>query len=167
MGQNIGTLVGLVLAFVMCFLVLMLGVFIPTEVIPTSVVQQFLNQTDLELRLAIVGTVLFPPFLGPEISYGAANTTVLTFVCWGTGGLIAGLLSKGPVQGILAAIFAVILGALLTWLLVFLIVPPGDITQILGTHSMILMQLTLQGAIWPGVAAFVGGLLGGGISRER
>ena len=98
MGQNIGTLVGLVIAFVMCFLVLMFGAFIPSQVIPASIVQNFLEQTDLELRIAIVGTVLFPYQLGLEIGLGASETTVLTFICWGTAGLIAGLRAKGPVH---------------------------------------------------------------------
>ena len=142
MGQGIGTIVGLVIAFAMTFIVLTFGIYIPPEVIPDLIVEDFLARTDLELRVAIVGTVLYPYHLGANLTYGAAQTTVLAFVAWGFAGLIAGLLSKGCVEGILSAIFSVILGAFLTWLLIFFI-STGDVAALFGTGSMLLLQWTL------------------------
>lgn len=160
-------IVGLVVAYVMAFLVLTFGLFIPSQVIPPALVSEFLSVNDLELRVAIVGTVLYPYYLGSHLSFGATQTTVLTFVTWGTAGLVAGLLARGFLEGLFASLFAVIIGAFLTWLLIFLIQPYADLFALFGTESMIIMQLALQGSIWPGVASIVGGLLGGGISRDR
>ncbi|MHA1960178.1 MAG: hypothetical protein ACW99U_08110 [Candidatus Thorarchaeota archaeon] len=167
MGQGLGMIVGLVAAYLMAFLVLTFGLFIPPEVIPAHYVSEFLSVNDLELKVAIVGTVLYPYYLGTYLSFGAAETTVLTFITWGTAGLLSGLLARGMAEALFASLFAVIIGAFLTWLLIFLIQPYSDIFALFGTESMLLMQLALQGCIWPGVASVVGGLLGGGISRER
>lgn len=171
MGQILGILTGIITAFVIVFIILTFGQFIPTDVINVNVVTDFLSRTDLELKLAIVGTVLYPTSLtsvnlGTYVGYGSQGSSVLMFLAWGTGGLIAGLVSRDFVQGILSAIFAVILGAFLTWLLVFFI-RTTDPLALLSGESMFLMQVVLEGAIYPAIAAFVGGLLGGGISRER
>jgi hypothetical protein len=166
LGQGIGTIVGLIIAFAMTFIVLTFGIYIPPQVIPDVIVEDFLARADLELRFAIVGTVLFPPQLGAVLGYGADQTTVLAFVTWGFAGLIAGLLSKGFLEGVLSAVFAAIIGSFATWLIIFFI-QTGDVALIFGTASMLILQVTLEGAIWPSIAAAVGGILGGGISRER
>jgi len=171
LGQILGIISGIITAFVIVFIILTFGQFIPTDVINVAVVTDFLSRTDLELKLTIVGTVLYPTSLtsvnlGTYVGYGAQGSSVLMFLAWGTGGLIAGLVSRDFVQGILSAIFAVILGAFLTWLLVFF-VRTTDPLALLSGESMFLMQVVLEGAIYPAIAAFVGGLLGGGISRER
>ena len=166
MGQAIGALFGLLTAFLLTFVILMFGSFIPADVVNPTIVADFLGYPDLELKLAVVGTVLYPPQLGIMLQYGAEHPTVLMAVAWGTGGLVAGLLARDFVQGIFAAIFAVIIGALLTWLIVF-IVGTEDLTAIFGTLSLLAMQYALEGALYPGIAAVIGGILGGGISRER
>lgn len=171
MGQILGIISGLIATFVLVFIILTFGPFIPADVINVNVVNDFLSRTDLELKLVVVGTVLYPSSftsvnLGTYVGYGAQGSTVLMFLAWGTGGLIAGLVSRDFVQGILSAIFAALLGAFLTWLLVFFI-RSTDPLAILSGESMFLMQVVLEGAIYPAIAAFVGGLLGGGISRER
>jgi hypothetical protein len=144
----------------------MFGSFIPADVIDPAIVSNFLDNTDLEIKLAIVGTVLYPPQLGSLLPYGAIESSVLMAVAWGTGGLIAGLLARDFVQGVFAALFAVIIGALLTWLIVFL-VGSTDYSAIFGSLSLFIMQNALMGCLYPGIAAVIGGILGGGISRER
>ncbi|MBD3406660.1 MAG: hypothetical protein GF411_11145 [Candidatus Lokiarchaeota archaeon] len=170
MGQLVGTLVGLVTAFVVSFILLTFGVFLPPELVPAQIVDDFALYTDLELKLAITGTVLFPsPFeatLGHALTYGARGWTVLMFLSWGLGGLAAGLLSRDIVQGVFAAIFAAAIGALLTWLLIFVIQIP-DFSQIFGTGSLFIMQSALEGMIYPAIVGGIGGLLGGAITRER
>ncbi len=166
MGQAIGALFGLLTTFLLTFVILMFGAFIPADVVSTTIVSNFLGYNDLEIKLAIVGSLLYPPYLGDILPYAVSQSTVLMAVAWGTGGLVAGLLSRDIVQGIFAALFAVIIGALLTWLIVF-IVGTEDLTAIFSSLSLRLMQDTLMGALYPGIAAVIGGILGGGITRER
>jgi hypothetical protein len=166
LGQAIGAIFGLLTAFLVTFVILMFGSYIPTDVVSSAIVNDFLGLPDLEIKLAVVGTVLYPPYLGGMLSYGASQSTVLMAVAWGTGGLVAGLLARDFVQGIFAAIFAVIIGALLTWLIVF-INATTDLTIIFSDLSLLIMQNTLQGALYPGIAAVIGGILGGGITRRR
>ena len=85
MSQGIGTIVGLITAFVITFLILTFGGFIPTQVIDAYIVNDFLTSIDLELKLAIVGTVLYPstftvPNLGSILGLGAQGATVLMFL---------------------------------------------------------------------------------------
>jgi hypothetical protein len=172
LGQGLGTLFGLITAFGITFLVMTFGIYMPEDLISSSVVTDFLANADLELRLAVVGTILYPSAfggasLGSVVGYGAGGASVLMFLAWGTGGLIAGLLSKDFLPGILSAVFAAILGALLTWLLFFMISPSFDIANIFGTGSLLLMQVALEGAIYPCIACAIGGILGGGITRDR
>lgn len=167
MNQAISSLVGLLVAFLFAFIILTIGFMMPPEVVSPGIVADFLDYSDLEVRLAIVGTVLYPPYLGAQIHVGATHTTVLTWVAWGLAGLIVGLLARGIPQGVLGSTSSVVIGALLMWLLIFLIQPYGDIANLFGTESMIILQVTLQGAIYPGIAAAIGGLLGGAITRER
>ncbi len=168
MGQGIGAIFGLLTTFLLTFVILMFGSFIPDVVIGTEIVDNFLNYSDLEIKLTIVGTVLYPPHLGSMsmLPYGAGSSEVLMAVAWGTGGLVAGLLSRDIVQGIFASIFAVIIGALLTWIIVFF-VGSTDYTAIFGTLSLFIMQNALMGCLYPSIAAVIGGILGGGITRER
>ena len=105
--------------------------------------------------------------MGSVVGYGAGGASVLMFLAWGTGGLIAGLMSKDFLPGILSAVFAAILGAILTWLLFFMISPGFDIAAIFATGSLLLMQVALEGAIYPCIACVIGGILGGGITRDR
>ncbi|TFG10884.1 hypothetical protein EU538_00315 [Candidatus Thorarchaeota archaeon] len=166
MGQGIGTIVGLVTTFAVVFIILSFGIFIPEDVIDPSIVADFMNRPDLELKLAVVGTILYPPHLGVQLSFGAQGGTVLMALAWGVGGLLAGLLSRDIVGGIFAAVFAVVIGAFLTWLLVFFI-GTADISQILGAPSLLLLQFVLEGMLYPSIAAIIGGLLGGAITRKR
>ncbi len=166
LGQGLGTLVGLVVTFAVTFVILTFGLFIPPDVVDPRIINDFLAFTDLELKLVIMGTVLYPPNLGAELMYGAEEVPVLMFLTWGLGGLIAGLLSKDILPGVLSAIFSAIIGAFLVWLLVFFVQVP-DFTLIAGTESMALLERVLTGTLYPAIATAFGGLLGGGISRER
>jgi len=171
LGQGIGTLAGLLVAFALTFLILSIGVAIPPEVIDPTIISDFLSRSDLELKLVIISTVLYPTTLsgvniGIYIGYGARGSEVLMFLVWGTGGLVAGLLSRDIVQGLFAALFAVIIGAFLSWLLIFF-VQTTDYAAIIGGESMLILQVVLEGALYPAIASVVGGLLGGGISRPR
>jgi len=121
MGQISGTIAGLVVAFLITFLILMFGGHIHEDLIPPAIVEDFLSRPDLELKLAVVGTVMFPPYIGMQLGFGAQGSTILMFLAWGTGGLVAGALAREIVPGIFAALFAVILGAFLMWLLIFFI----------------------------------------------
>jgi hypothetical protein len=172
LGQGLGTILGLVSAFAIVFLVMTFGPFMPEDLIPQAIVSDFVGFTDLELKLAVVATILYPSAfglssVGSVVGYGAEGATVLMFLAWGTGGLLAGLASKDFLPGILAAVFATIIGAFLTWLLFFAISPGAGITGIFDPGSLILMESALQGAIYPAIAATIGGLLGGGITRDR
>jgi len=172
LGQGLGTIFGLITAFAIVFLVMTFGPFMPEDLISSSVVTDYLAFDDLELKLAIVGTILYPTAfsaasLGSVLGYGATGASVLMFLSWGTGGLIAGLLSKDFIPGILSAVFAAIIGAILTWLLIFMISPTFDIMAIFSSSSLIVMQVTLEGAIYPCIACTIGGILGGGITRDR
>jgi hypothetical protein len=172
LGQGIGTIVGLIAAFAITFIVMTFGPYMPEDLIPSAIVSDFLSYNDLELRLAVVGTILYPSAfglagLGSIVGYGASGATVLMFLAWGTGGLLAGLLSKDFIPGILAGVFATIIGAFLTWLLFFMISSGASITSILDPGSLILMEAALEGAIYPAIAATIGGILGGGITRDR
>ncbi len=172
MGQGLGTLFGLITAFAITFLVMTFGIYMPEDLISSSIVTDFLANADLELRLAVVGTILYPSAfggtsLGSLVGYGAEGASVLMFLAWGTGGLVAGLLSKDFLPGILSAVFAAILGAVLTWLLFFMISPGFDITAIFSPASLLLMQVSLEGAIYPCIGCAIGGMLGGGITRNR
>lgn len=171
MGQGLGTLFGLITAFAFTFVILTFGQSIPGDVLDPAIVADFLASSDLELKLAVVGTVLYPsaftvPGLGELLSLGAQGATVWMFLVWGTAGLVAGLVARDIVPAIFAAVFAAIIGAFLTWLLVF-IVQTTDFAAIFGTSSMLILQAVLEGSLYPGIATVVGGLLGGGISRER
>lgn len=172
MGQGLGTLFGLITAFVIVFLVMTFGLFMPEDLISSSVVTDYVGFDDLELKLAIVGTILYPSALsgtslGSLVHYGATGASVLMFLAWGTGGLIAGMMSKDFLPGILSAVFAAILGAILTWLLFFMISPTPDIMAIFSPSSLLFMQVALEGAIYPCIACAIGGILGGGITRDR
>ena len=171
MGQGLGTLFGLITAFGIAFLVMTFGLYMPEDLISSSIVTDFLAIADLELRLAVVGTILYPSAIGASlgsiVGYGASGASVLMFITWGTGGLIAGLMSKDFLPGILSAVFAAILGAILTWLLFVMISPGFDIAAIFATGSLLLMQVALEGAIYPCIACAIGGILGGGITRDR
>ncbi|TXT57669.1 MAG: conserved membrane protein of unknown function [Candidatus Thorarchaeota archaeon] len=170
MGQLTGTLLGLITAFIISFIVLTFGAFMPAELISTQIVDDFLRFSDLELKLAITGTVLFPSAIGATLGdilgLGARSWTVLMFLSWGIGGLAAGLLSRDIIQGVFAAVFAAAIGALLTWILIF-VIQTSDFGQILGTSSLIIMQSALEGIIYPCIVGGIGGLLGGAITRER
>ena len=171
MGQIAGTIAGLITAFAIVFIILTFGLAIPNDIIRSSIVTDFLSRTDLELKLTIVGTVLYPSSfggitLGTYVGYGADGATVLMALAWGTGGLVAGLVSREVAQGLLAAIFSVVLGAILIWLLVFFVVTT-DYSAIIGGESILILQVVLEGAFYPAIAVVIGGLLGSGISRER
>lgn len=172
MGQLTGALIGLVTAFVITFLILTFGLLIPTDIVRNTIVDDFLSRVDLELKLAIVSTVLYPTSLTAGINlstyvgYGADGGTVLTYLAWGAGGLVAGLLTRDIAQGVLAGIFSVIIGAFLSWLLVFFLVT-ADYTAIIGGESMLVLQVVLESSIFPCIAVVIGGLLGAGITRER
>lgn len=171
MGQITGIIAGLIAAFVMTFVILTIGQFIPAQIIDPSIVNDFLARTDLELKLTIVSTILFPTSLtsvnlGTYVGYGAQGGTVLTYLAWGTGGLVAGLLTRDIIQGILSAVFSVLLAAFLTWLLVFFIAS-SDPLALISDVSMIILEVVLSSSIYPAIAAVIGGLLGSGITRER
>ncbi len=166
MGQVLGTFVGLIIAFVFAFLVLMFGGSIHEDLISPAIVADFLNRPDLELKLAVVGTVLYPPFLGLQLGFGAQGSTILMFLAWGTGGFVAGLLARDIVPGILAAVFSVIIGAFLIWLLVFFI-GTVDFLALFGGESLLILQFVLEGSLYPGIAAAIGGLIGGAVMRDR
>jgi hypothetical protein len=172
LGQGLGTIFGLITAFAITFIVMTFGIYMPADLISPTVVQDFLNYSDLEFRLAVVGTILYPSALGGAslgsvLGYGSSGASVLMFLAWGTGGLIAGLMSKDFLPAILAAVFAAIIGAFLTWLLVFVISPGFDIAAIFAPGSLLLMEVALEGAIYPAIACIIGGILGGGITRDR
>jgi hypothetical protein len=171
-GQGLGTIFGLITAFAITFVVMTFGSYMPGDLISPAVVLDFLSNSDLEIRLAVVGTILYPSALGGAslgsvIGYGARGASVLMFLAWGTGGLIAGLMSKDFLPAILSSVFAAIIGAFLTWLLIFAISPGFDIAQIFAPGSLILMEVALDGAIYPAIACVIGGILGGGITRDR
>jgi hypothetical protein len=170
-GQGLGTIFGLITAFAITFVVMTFGTYMPQDLISPTVVQDFLSSSDLEIRLAIVGTILYPPALGGAglssvLTYGATGASVLMFLAWGTGGLVAGLMSKDFLPAIMSAVFAAVVGAFLVWLLIFAI-QISDITQIFGTGSLLFLELVIEGAIYPCVACIIGGVLGGGITRDR
>jgi hypothetical protein len=166
----IGTFIGLIVAFAITFAILTFAIVIPfniDDVIATSIVQDFIAQSDLELKLAVVGSVLYPnPSLHSITRLGAEGHEVLMFLAWGTGGLIAGLIARDFIQGVFAAVFSTILGAFLTWLLLFFI-QTTDFSAIFGPLSMTILNNILFATLLPAIAAIVGGLLGGGITRER
>ncbi|MFX0107745.1 MAG: hypothetical protein ACFE7R_05660 [Candidatus Hodarchaeota archaeon] len=171
MGQVVGTILGMVTAFIVAFVILTLGNIMPEDLISSVIVSEFFVYTELEMRLAVVGTILYPSALGSVslgalLDFGAQGATVLMALAWGTGGLIAGLFARDFINGIIAAIFAVVFGAFLTWLLVFFI-QVTDIALLFGTGSLLLLQAVLEGSVYPAIAAVIGGLLGGGVSRER
>ncbi|MEM2141908.1 MAG: hypothetical protein QXS20_06240 [Candidatus Thorarchaeota archaeon] len=166
MRQLLGSLIGLVTSFVIVFTILALGLTMPEVLIGQYVVQDFLTRTDLELKLAIVGTVLYPPVVGTQLSLGSQHVSVLMFLAWGTGGLVGGLISRDIIRALFAAVSSVMTGALLTWLLLFL-VTTTDVGALLGSASMLLLQYLLEGCVYPAASAIIGGLLGGAISRQR
>jgi hypothetical protein len=166
LGQILGTIFGLITAFAIVFAVLTFGAIMPEDLISSVVVQDFLTVNDLELKFAVVGTVLYPPLLGANLGFGASGSTVLMFLAWGTAGLIAGLLSRDWIPAIFAALFSVIVGALLIWLLIF-VINTGDFGAIFGSASQMLLEYALQGCIFPAIAAVIGAVLGGGITRRR
>ncbi len=171
MGQLIGTFTGLITAFAIAFVILTFGGVMPEDLISSTIVADFLSHTDLEMRIAVVGTVLYPATvgftgLGAILMTGAQGATVLMALAWGTGGLIAGFFARDILSGILAALFAVVAGAFLTWLLVF-VIQTADFMALFGGPSMIILEAALYGSIYPAIAAVVGGILGGGVTRER
>jgi hypothetical protein len=169
LGQILGTFIGLIVAFAITFVILTFAIVIPfniNDVVDAAIVQDFLEFSDLEMKLAVVGSVLYPSIQLYNTVGGADGATVLMFLAWGTGGLLAGLLSRDFIQGVFAAVFSTIIGAFLIWLLVFFI-SPFSTNSIIGPESMTLLNGVLVGTLYPAIAAVVGGLLGGGITRER
>ncbi len=177
MGQGLGTLMGLIVAFAFTFIILMLGAFMPNDLIASTIVDDFLVTGELEIRLAVTGTILYPApsflgstTLGSLVGYGAPGATVLMWLAWGTGGLVAGLMTKEIFPGILSAVFSAIIGAFLTWLLFFILSPDFStigIGAIIQGGSLLIMQASLEGTIFPAIACAIGGLLGGAITRDR
>jgi uncharacterized membrane protein YeaQ/YmgE (transglycosylase-associated protein family) len=174
LGQGLGTLLGLITAFAITFIVMTFGVYMPNDLIASTIVDDFLVFNDLELRLAVVGTILYPApaFLGSTslgnlVMYGAPGATVLMWLAWGIAGLIAGLITKEILPGILSAIFAAVIGAFLTWLLFFAVSPGFDLMAIFQQGSLLIMQASLEGIIYPAIACAIGGLLGSAITRAR
>jgi hypothetical protein len=174
LGQGLGTLLGLIIAFGIAFIVLTFGFYMPNDLIASTIVDDFLIYSDLELRLAVVGTILYPApaflgstSLGSLVGYGAVGATVLMWLAWGTGGLVAGLMTKEVLPGILSAIFSAVIGAFLTWLLFFIISPDFSALAIFQQGSLLIMQASLEGTIYPAIACAIGGLLGGAITRSR
>ncbi|MBY8997453.1 MAG: hypothetical protein KGD60_06960 [Candidatus Thorarchaeota archaeon] len=174
MGQGIGTLFGLITAFAMTFVVLTFGTFMPNDLIASTVVADFLVTGELEIRLAVTGTILYPApaflgstSLGSLVGYGSAGASVLMWLAWGTGGLVAGLFTKDIFPGILSGVFSAVIGAFLTWLLFFIISPGFDVMAIFQQGSLLIMQASLEGTIFPVIACAIGGLLGGAITRDR
>jgi hypothetical protein len=170
-GQGLGTIFGLITAFAITFVVMTFGSYMPRDLISPDIVQSFLSSSDLEIRLAVIGTILYPPALNlaglsSVLTYGATGASVLMFLAWGTGGLVAGLMSKDFLPAIMSAVFAAIVGAFLVWLLVFAI-QISDIMRIFDTGSLLFLELAIQGAIYPCIACAIGGVLGGGITRDR
>jgi hypothetical protein len=158
----------------MTFIVLTFGVYMPNDLIASTIVDDFLAFNDLELRFAVVGTILYPApaflgstSLGSLVMYGAPGASVLMWLAWGTGGLIAGLMTKEILPGILSAVFSAIIGAFLTWLLFFIISPDFSAMAIFQQGSLLIMQSSLEGTIYPAIACAIGGLLGGAITRDR
>jgi hypothetical protein len=169
LSQVIGTFIGLIVAFAITFAILTFAIVIPfniDDVIHSSIVNDFLSFSDLELKLAVVGSVLYPNTQLYNLIGGAPGATVLMYLAWGTGGLIAGLIARDFVQGVFAAVFATIVGAFLIWLLVFFI-QTEDFYALIGPLSMSILNNILLATLYPAIAAIVGGLLGGGITRER
>ncbi len=158
-------------AFVVVFLILTLGPYIPADIIDSVIVSDFIARTDLELKLEIVSTILFPTSLtsvnlGTYVGFGAQGGTVLTSLAWGVGGLVAGLLTRDIKLGVLSAITSVVIAAVLTWLLVFFIAT-SDPLALISDVSLIILEVVLSSSIYPIIAAVIGGLLGGAITRER
>jgi hypothetical protein len=174
LGQGLGTLLGLVTAFAITFIVLTFGDLMPNDLIASTVVADFLVTSELEIRLAVTGTILYPApaflgsaSLGSLVGYGSAGASVLMWLAWGTGGLVAGLMTKEIFPGILSAVFSAIIGAFLTWLLFFIISPGFSAIAIFQQGSLLIMQAALEGTIYPAIACAIGGLLGGAITRDR
>ncbi len=168
---------GLIIAFAFTFIVLMFGAFMPNDLIASTIVDDFLVNNELEVRLAVTGTILYPApsflsstTLGSLVGYGAPGATVLMWLAWGTGGLFAGLMTKEIFPGILSAVFSAIIGAFLTWILFFMLSADFGtigIAAIFQGGSLLIMQTTLEGTIFPAIACAIGGLLGGAITRDR
>jgi hypothetical protein len=177
LGQGLGTLLGMITAFAVTFVVLMFGSFMPNDLIASTIVDDFLITNELEIRLAVTGTILYPApallgstSLGSLVGYGASGGTVLMWLAWGIGGLVAGLMTREVFPGILSAVFSAIVGAFLTWLLFFMISPSFASTGIMAIFqqgSLIIMQAALEGTVYPAIACAIGGLLGGAITRDR
>jgi hypothetical protein len=177
LGQGIGTLLGLITAFAIAFMVMTFGTYMPNDLIASTIVDDFLFYNDLELRLAVVGTILYPApaflgstSLGSLLGYGAPGASVLMWLAWGTGGLVAGLMTKEIFPGVLSAVFSAIIGAFLTWLLFFAISPSfasAGLAGIFQQGSLLIMQASLEGIVYPAIACVIGGFLGGSITRDR
>jgi hypothetical protein len=177
LGQGLGTLLGLITAFALTFVVLIFGGIMPNDLIASVIVEDFLITGELEIRLAVAGTILYPApaflgstSLGSLVGYGASGATVLMWLAWGTGGLVAGLMTKEVFPGILSAIFSAIIGAFLTWILFFMISPSfasTGIAAIFQQGSLLIMQASLEGTIYPAIACAIGGILGRAITRDR
>ena len=173
-GQGLGTLFGLVAAFAITFIVLTFGVYMPNDLIASTIVDDFLVTGELEIRLAVTGTILYPApaflgstSLGSLIGYGSPGASVLMWLAWGTGGLVAGLFTKEIFPGVLSAIFSAVIGAFLTWILIFVISPGFSAMAIFQQGSLLIMQASLEVTIYPAIACAIGGLLGGAITRSR
>jgi len=161
----------------MTFIILTFGVYMPNDLIAATVVDDFLVTGELEIRLAVTGTILYPApaflgstSLGSLVGYGASGATVLMWLAWGTGGLVAGLMTKDIFPGLLSAIFSAIIGAFLTWILFFMISAPfatTGIAAIFQPGSLLIMQASLEGVVYPAIACAIGGILGGAITRDR
>ena len=157
MSQVIGTFIGLIVAFAITFAILTFAIIMPfniDDVIHASIVQDFITVSDLELKLAVVGSVLYPNDRLYTLIGGAEGTSVLMFLAWGTGGLVAGLIARDFIQGIFAAVFATIVGAILIWLLVFFI-NTTNFYDIIGPLSMDILNAILFATLLPAIAAIV------------
>ena len=166
MGQGLGTLFGLITAFALTFMVLTFGYYMPNDLIASTIVDDFLATTELEIRLAVTGTILYPApaflgstSLGSLLGYTSGGASVLMWLAWGTGGLVAGLFTKDIFPGILSAIFSAVIGAFLTWILIFVISPGFSAMAIFQQGSLLIMQASLEGTIYPAIACAIGGLL--------
>lgn len=154
MLSKIGPLIGLVIAFVLVW-VLMAYAPLPASYLDPSIISHFNSAPDLERKLlVIIDEVLYPP----------SGISTVAMLSWGAGGLVTGLITQGPGRGLMAAIMSVILGVVLVWL--FYVALFGSIGSIFSSASLIQLDNYFMHSIWGAVSSGFGGLLGGAINRE-
>jgi len=142
---------------------------IPPEILSESAVQTIreIKYAELQLLFILGGDPINAPYIIHGILLNVDQFLVLNMLMWGLTGLIAGVLSRGPLKGIGAGISASILCVILCWFLYWGIIHSFEISATMSEQMFYVLKLWCIEGLKTCIPSSVGGLIGGSIMKNR